>query len=377
MEEFFEIIAKSLCEFFRTRYIAFFQLRLVGRVAKLPDSELSQSKDELVLKYASGFHLESLKNLGRLGLTLNIFRTLLDERNFQIENEIFRNEKEFASGMKTDGLESIIAVPIFTKGDIWGILSVFSQERFKFKKQDGEVLNLWGAQIEKLKDFFSSYLVTRVEESLAQILGNIELLKFKLRNKKTIQASDIVNALDHLEDAILKTRRNLDRFHAEPTFEEKSEEKPKEEILAEEVITIEGERIPPLKKRTEIRLRKVLIVDDQPIITDLLVDILKHMGLIFEVAGGGKDGLKIFARDGFDLVITDLSMRDISGWEVSKSVKKQNPSVPVILITGWGAEPDSYKVKDSGVDFVINKPFQIDQLEKIIMSLIDKRMGIG
>ena len=377
MEKFFEIIAKSLCEFFRTRYIAFFQLRLVGRVAKLPGSELSQSKDELILKYATGFHPESLKNLGRLRLTLNIFRTLLDGKNLQIENEIFRNEKELASWLRMDGLESMIAVPIFTKGDIWAIIALFSQERFRFKKQDGEVLNLWGAQIEKLQEFFSSYLETRLEESLAQILGNIELLKFKLRDKKTIQASDIINALDHLGNAILKISRNLDRFYAEPTVEEKSEEKPAEEILAEEVITIEGERIPPLEKRAEIRLRKVLIVDDQPIITDLLVDILKRMGLTFEVAWGGKDGLKIFAKNGFDLVITDLSMPDVSGWEVSKSVKKRNPSVPVILITGWGVEPDPYKVKDSGVDFVINKPFQIDQLEKIIRSLVDKRKAIG
>ena len=202
-------------------------------------------------------------------------------------------------------------------------------------------------------------------------------MKFKLRNKKTIQASDIINALTHLENAILKTSRNLDRFYEEPTVEDKSEEKPAVKLLAEEVITIEGERIPPLEKRTETRLRKVLIVDDQPIITDLLVDILKRMGLTFEVAWGGKDGLKIFAKDGFDLVITDLGMPDISGWEVSKSVKKQNPSVPVILITGWGAEPDSYKVKDSGVDFVINKPFQLDQFEKIIRILIDKRKTIG
>jgi CheY-like chemotaxis protein/putative methionine-R-sulfoxide reductase with GAF domain len=363
MEEFFEIIAKSLCEFFRTRYTAFFQL--------------SQSKDELILKFASGFHPESLKNLRRLGLSIGVFERLMQEKNFQIENEIFRNEKMLASWVRMDGLESMIAVPIFNKGDIWGILSVFSQERFRFEKQDGEVLNLWGAQIEKLQDFFSSYLVTRLEESLVQILGNIELLKFKLRDKKAIQASDIINALDHLENAILKTSRNLDRFYAEPTVEDKLEEKPAVKILAEKVITIEGERIPALEKRTEARLRKVLIVDDQPIITDLLVDILKRMGYNSEVAWGGKDGLKIFAKDGFDLVITDLGMTDISGWEVSKLVKKQNPSVPVILITGWGVEPNFHKVKDSGVDFVINKPFQIDQLEKIIRSLIDRRKGIG
>jgi DNA-binding response OmpR family regulator len=62
-------------------------------------------------------------------------------------------------------------------------------------------------------------------------------------------------------------------------------------------------------------------------------------------------------------------MPDLSGWEVSRSVKEQNPSVPVILITGWGVEPDPNKIQDSGIDFVINKPFQINQLERIVREL--------
>lgn len=358
MEKLFEIIAKSLSEFFRTKYVAFFQL--------------SESKNELILKYASGFHTESLKNLKRIKLTFGIFQRLLsegsrfagEEKNVQIENEIFKDEQEFASLLKMDGLESLMGVPIFTKGTTWGMVLVFSQERYKFKKQDAEFLNLWGTQIGELLDLFSSYIETRLEENLVQILGNIELLKFRLKDKKNIQTSDIVNALDHLENAILETSYKRSHFAEEPTVGEKSEEKLAEEILSEEVITIEGETIPCLERH------KVLIVDDQPIITDLLVDILKRMGLAFEVALGGKEGLKIFAKNGFDLVITDLGMPDISGWEVSKSVKKQKPSVPVILITGWGVEPDPLKVKDSRVDFIINKPFHIDQLEKIIRRVI-------
>jgi CheY-like chemotaxis protein/putative methionine-R-sulfoxide reductase with GAF domain len=370
MERFFEIIANSLSEFFHTNYIAFFQL--------------SPSQDELILKYASGFHPESLKNLRRLRVTIGVFQRLMSEvgscgqeKNFQIENEIFKHEKELAFRVRMDGLESMISVPIFTKGNVWGILALFSQEKFNFKKQDGGILNLWRVHIEKLQDFFPSYLETRLEENLVQILGDIELLKSKLRDEEIIQTADMINALTHLGDAILKASRNLYHFYAEPAVEDESKEKPAEEILAEEVITIEGEKVSPLEKRTKTRIRRVLIVDDQPIITDLLVDVLKRMGFTFEVALGGKDGLKIFAKDGFDLVITDLSTPDISGWEVSKSVKRQNPSVPVVLITAWGVEPDPYKIKNSGVDFVINKPFQIDQLEKIITNLVDRRKVVG
>jgi len=80
----------------------------------------------------------------------------------------------------------------------------------------------------------------------------------------------------------------------------------------------------------------------------------------------------MFEKDGFDLVITDLGMPDISGWEVSKIIKQKKPHVPVVIITGWGVDPDPNKMKDSKVDCIINKPFQVDQLEKIIQDLLKK-----
>jgi CheY-like chemotaxis protein/putative methionine-R-sulfoxide reductase with GAF domain len=352
MEKIFEITAKSLAEFFKIKHIVFF--------------ELNKSKDELILKYASGFHPESLGNLRCIRPDTGIFHALVEKGTFQIENEIFKDEQELASLVKSDGLESMIGVPIFARGNMWGIVAILSQERYKFKKEHGEVLNLWAAQMGELQDFLSSHFPTRSDNSLVQILGNIELLKFRLRSKKSIQASDIIDDLDHLQNAILETSQNPDRFCEASTVEEKAEEK-----VDEEIITIEGEKMPLMEKR------KVLIIDDQPIITDLLVDILLGMGYSSEVALGGKEGLKIFAKDGFDLVITDLGMPDISGWEVSRSVKELNPSVPVILITGFGVDPDPGKMRDSGVDFIINKPFQIDRLEKIIKQMISLKKDGG
>jgi CheY-like chemotaxis protein/putative methionine-R-sulfoxide reductase with GAF domain len=356
MEKIFEIIAQSLSEFFQTKYIAFFQL--------------NPSRDELILKYASGFHPESLENLRQVKLAIHPFRKLLEEKESQIENEIFKNEKELAFLVKMDGLESMIGVPLFTKGNIWGILLVFSQERHRFKKQDGEILNLWGKELADFQDLFSSSLQTKLSGDLAKILGDIEILKSSLRDKKTIPASEILDALEHLENMALQSSQKSEQFQQEWTLEERSKEKLKEETLAEEVIVIEGERMPFQEKR------KVLIVDDQPIITDLLVDILNRMGYSSEVALGGKDGLRIFAENDFDLVITDLGMPDVSGWEVSRSVKKQNPSVPVILITGWGVDPDPQKLKNSGIDFVVNKPFHIDHLERTIRDLVDRKRTI-
>ncbi len=349
MERFFEIIAQSLSECFQISYIAFFQL--------------SKSGNRLILKYASGFHPESLENLRRIRSSVGIFRSLIEERTPQIENEIFPNEKKLAASVRWDGLESMITVPIFSRDEIWGALAVFSQQKHKFKKEDGKILNLWAAHVGELQDFFSSDLRTKLHGKLVEILGNIELIKFKLRNRESIQTSDVMDAFERLEKMILESIPDTNQLHQRLVLKKRAEEEPVEEVISEEVITVEGEKIAPIEKR------RVLIVDDQPIITDLLVDILKRMGYSSEVAFRGKEGIKAFARDGFDLVITDLGMPDISGWEVSRAVKRQNPSVPVILITGWGVEPDPSKIQDSGIDFVINKPFQINQLERIVKEL--------
>jgi CheY-like chemotaxis protein len=71
------------------------------------------------------------------------------------------------------------------------------------------------------------------------------------------------------------------------------------------------------------------------------------------------------------LVITDLGMPDISGWEVASDIKKQREDIPIILITGWGIHPDPNKLKDSGVNFLLTKPFKVDQLEKVIQDAVE------
>jgi DNA-binding NtrC family response regulator len=133
------------------------------------------------------------------------------------------------------------------------------------------------------------------------------------------------------------------------------------------VVTVQGE-----KGETASKMKKVLVIDDQAIVTDLLESVLQRMNYQSVVASCGKDGLAAFGKDDFDLVITDLGMPDVSGWDVSKAVKDKKPNVPVVVITGWGVSPDPDRMKDSMVDRVVSKPFQIDQLEKIIKDLLQE-----
>jgi len=61
----------------------------------------------------------------------------------------------------------------------------------------------------------------------------------------------------------------------------------------------------------------------------------------------------------------------VSGWEVGKVLKGINPKVPVAMITGWGIELNREKMRESGIDLVVSKPFNFDQLVKLISEAME------
>jgi putative two-component system response regulator len=80
----------------------------------------------------------------------------------------------------------------------------------------------------------------------------------------------------------------------------------------------------------------VLVIDDDQAVLGLLKDLLDLNGFRVQAALGGQEGLEVFQRDRFDLVITDIRMPNMDGLEVLKSVRERDDTVPVILVTGYG-----------------------------------------
>jgi len=107
---------------------------------------------------------------------------------------------------------------------------------------------------------------------------------------------------------------------------------------------------------------RVLVVDDDAEIRRLLCEILASAGHLVADASNGADGVEIFKKEAFDLVLTDLEMPEMSGWEVARSIKHHNPDVTIALITGWGETIDSAQLRASGISTIINKPFRMDQI---------------
>ena len=114
----------------------------------------------------------------------------------------------------------------------------------------------------------------------------------------------------------------------------------------------------------------VLVIDDDERVRTLLRDILRFAGYGVIEASDGKSGVRYLEKGGFDMVLTDLGMPEMNGWEVVKMIKKETPQIPVVLITGWGTNLDEEKVKESGVDGIIGKPFQVNEVIEAVEQFI-------
>ncbi len=111
---------------------------------------------------------------------------------------------------------------------------------------------------------------------------------------------------------------------------------------------------------------RILIIEDEEEIRQLLRDIVISQGHEVEVAPDGKQGLALLRSGDYDLVCTDLGMPGMSGWQVAEEIKHMGKKVPVAVITGWSVHLNEPGMKEKGVNFIIQKPFQINRILKLV-----------
>ena len=129
---------------------------------------------------------------------------------------------------------------------------------------------------------------------------------------------------------------------------------------------LEEASAPPLASNGE-RHGRILVVDDEADVREVLADVLLAQGHSVTLAGGGQEALACLERDLFDLVITDLGMPDVNGWDVARAVKSGRQGLPVLLLTGWA---DAVESGVGRVDAVIKKPFDMTKLAAAVNSAL-------
>ena len=114
---------------------------------------------------------------------------------------------------------------------------------------------------------------------------------------------------------------------------------------------------------------RILVVDDEAHMRELLKDILEREGCSVSLAEGGCQALSLLNAFPFDAIFTDLGMPGMSGWDLARAVRAKDTQTPLAIITGWGEAVGSGERHAAQVDWVVAKPFDNEQILEIVRSV--------
>ena len=151
------------------------------------------------------------------------------------------------------------------------------------------------------------------------------------------------------------------------------------EIYVKETVPGKGTSIEimlPYSKRKKDRLEdavagyegsaRVLWVDDEKVIRDIGKDLLQTLKHSADVAASGEEALSLLRNNQYDLMITDVGMPNMSGWQLAERIKGNYPEMKVAVVTGWGGDVSNEEKEKYSVGYVLGKPIDMGQLKHMV-----------
>jgi PAS domain S-box-containing protein len=111
---------------------------------------------------------------------------------------------------------------------------------------------------------------------------------------------------------------------------------------------------------------RVLTVDDERDLAVMLARMLQGDGHDVRVCTRGAEALDLLDREAFDVLLTDVSMPDMDGWEVARQAKERHPDLSVAVVTGWGPQYEGMDMAAKGIDYVLSKPFTVTAARELV-----------
>jgi len=133
------------------------------------------------------------------------------------------------------------------------------------------------------------------------------------------------------------------------------------------------EEVIPPSAITRGKNARILVIDDEEFVRSVLYRTLVQANHQVTLAEDGEKGIRLFKEGKFDMVLTDLGMPGMSGWEVCRLIKTISPHTPVGMITGWGTEMSRSKMEEYGLDFFISKPFDLNQILNVVAETMESK----
>jgi len=121
---------------------------------------------------------------------------------------------------------------------------------------------------------------------------------------------------------------------------------------------------------------KILVVDDEPEICEVLEAFLTSRDYRVRTALGAEEAIDIIENDNIYLTLLDIKMPNISGIELLKLIKKRQPLIEVIMITGYATLEDAITCMKEGARDFTTKPFELENIAEAVKSALEKRANI-
>lgn len=119
---------------------------------------------------------------------------------------------------------------------------------------------------------------------------------------------------------------------------------------------------------TAQRTARILFVDDDANILSAARNLLSALGNVVTTAQTRAEAEERLSKGLYDVLMTDLTMPECSGWDLARRSKELHPNKPVVLVTGWGLTLEPHQMRYGLVDGVLSKPFSLDELQRTLNS---------
>ncbi len=116
-------------------------------------------------------------------------------------------------------------------------------------------------------------------------------------------------------------------------------------------------------------IKTVLIVDDEESVREIVTEMIGEMGYDVKSAESGEAALDLMSKVNFDLVISDVKMDGMDGLSLAQRLREKFPKLPLALMTAYPSDSVHSMVREKLVDFLLLKPFQIDELQGMVLNL--------
>lgn len=122
---------------------------------------------------------------------------------------------------------------------------------------------------------------------------------------------------------------------------------------------------------------RILIIEDDLQITENLKEILSHSNYLVSSAFNGEEGLYLAETEGFDLLLLDWILPDLTGIEVCKILREKQVTIPILMLTSKSRVEDKVEGLSTGADDYLTKPFIAEELIARVQALIRRKNGVS